>query len=305
MENKLFKLTIIVFLTFYSVIRISKFNANIFNKDEISYNDEKVFSFNKTSTEMMNSKRRSLITKDEYIEMCVTNKVNITNNFLTNISSTFQDYIANYSEYDVQYKEDLKKALEGDKTARVSLLKTLFMPYVVLAVLAGLTVLGWMLYITCCFFPFLCCKFDVKEEPKMGCRNFSFLIFALSTAGTIAVCIIGFAVSQDFIPKADLVECSLLNFFVEAKYGEVRNEGPNWIGYNNSEAIFTNLNSEFKQINKDYQRTLRNQDWVKDEQSKFQTRLTDIFLRYKDTKVTNPNPLSSISKISPDFTSVS
>ena len=121
------------------------------------------------------------------------------------------------------------------------------LPMLVFLVIGILSIIGWLIccFCTCC--DCCCCCCCKKTKCKIPCFIFTYVFFAL----VVAVCIYGLTqANKIFVGLAD-TECSILKFFDQVLYGEMKQELPRWAGIRNINDILIRLNSTLNSLTGD------------------------------------------------------
>ena len=81
----------------------------------------------------------------------------------------------------------------------------------------------------------------------MPCFLFTYVFYAL----VVAVCIYGLTQTKNIFTGLADTECSLLQFFDQILYGEVKEITPKWIGINEIDTILANLETRIQEMSND------------------------------------------------------
>ena len=101
-----------------------------------------------------------------------------------------------------------------------------------------LSIFGWVVCCICNCCNCCCCCCCTKPKCKLPCFIFTYVFYALS----VAVSIYGLAMSNKIFTGLADTECSLLQFFDQILYGEVRaQDGPHWAGIDHINDMLTTL----------------------------------------------------------------
>ena len=117
-------------------------------------------------------------------------------------------------------------------------------PIAAFLVIALLSIPGWIICCFCCCCNCCCCCCCKKPGCKIPCFIFTYVFYALA----VAICFYGLSqTSHIFVGLAD-TECSILKFFDEILYGEMKQEKPRWAGIDGINDILGDISSQVEDL---------------------------------------------------------
>lgn len=286
-------------LSIISIILLKSYNPlNLFS----------IFTPNKNNHILhANNKRLLLTSEDEYKLTCFNNKTNTTLEITEekfSLDYIFTAFLQNFTDYDVENIVYLEDAVNGNTSALVDLGRKVFVPFAVLVAFAVITLISWLVYCFCCCSPKFCCHSKETNEPKVGCKTVAFVFFVISLLGIVVICCIGFIYTDKFNKNLNKFECSVLRFDSDTKFGQDIESSPKWLGYENIPGKLNQMKGVYLKIENEYKSIFRVIDWVEADKNTLKSRLNEIFIKYKDSLVINPNADVG-GYINPDFIQVS
>jgi hypothetical protein len=174
------------------------------------------------------------LTRETYNADCVL--TNITLGYaekFVNTADTVSEYInkipgLEVSDENVKILTDI--ILVPSKPFNAQEVIKMVIPQIVFIILAVLTLFAWLTYCGCCCRPCGCCKSTSKEEGMCSMKGISCIIMFVSLVGLVAICVIGFIFSSKLPKKVDEIECATMQFYLDTKFGEIKDTSPKWIG---------------------------------------------------------------------------
>jgi len=192
------------------------------------------------------------------------------NKYVEGFDDTLQYYIDSYEKITDENKLYLREAIfhMGLNGTKGEVLYKLYMPFLIMGVLAGLTFCGWILYFFCMCIPCCCCNSKFEPEPMLGLRNLFFAVQVCGVIGVIVIAILGYDYTNKFIPIFNNTSCAMLEFFMDTKYGEnlkfMDSKDPKWSGYLDSDVRIDKMYSSYSNIEKYYKNVLTDQQCISD-----------------------------------------
>lgn len=300
--------------------KIFQNNSNIFGLLKMDYSFSKgkvgfmmliilIYFFFKESQHSDELKaKRNLLTHQEYLNLCYNTETNTILGFditkLNTYNIAFNDYISSLNNYDKNNEIYIEQAVSGNFNSIWQLAKKLLIPHMVVAAFAGVTFISWFVFCGCHFRKSFCCKSDEVIEPKRGCKLVSLIIFTFALTIITLFSFLGIIFSFNLLKKMDEFECLLLQFYSDAKHGQLNNEYPRWIGYDKIPSFIYDLQNNYISIENEYKSIFRNADWVTKEREKLINELESIWDRFRNERKTNPDAESLERVIIPDIIEV-
>ena len=166
----------------------------------------------------------------------------------------------------------LRNLLEFDEEMKNNLIIYLkrILPIVVFLALSVLCIFGWIICCFCNCCNCCCCCCCKKSGCKIPCFIWTFLLYAL----VVATCFYGVSkTSTVFIGLAN-TECSILHFFDEILFGEMKQTTPRWAGIEGINNILNELSSVIRNMGPStYQALEDGLDLIQEEEEAFEDRL--------------------------------
>ena len=112
------------------------------------------------------------------------------------------------------------------------------LPMAVFIIIGLLGFIAWPICCFCCCCNCCCCCCLKKSKFKLCFFIFTYAFYAL----VVAVCIYGLSQANKIFEGLANTECSLLKFFEQVIYGEMKTDLPRWAGISNIKDLLGNLN---------------------------------------------------------------
>ena len=265
-----------------------------------------IFLVLKTNKNELNSNsalRNLQLTEESYRKVCVLGDSKIvTDEFIdgfTPFANSIEEYAKNFTFYDDKYNDQIKNLVIKKDTSEVRpLVQSLFGPWIVFIIFGIFTLISWFFYCCCCCSQCCCCKADTKNSL---CTKFLMVMMILSTIGLIILCIIGFVFSAKVPDRTNYIECSLLKFYVDFKYGQHTEKLPKWIGLPGIVKKIDEIINALDEVKENSQNAFENNDDIENAKNAYYQLLDDKYQKNKDYKTRNPNPKGSETSVVPEF----
>ena len=277
-------LIFLLFITYFSIFYIN--NNNFF----------------RLTTESQEENEKS-------IEKCKNGKKKIYNNLIQGNSIIFSKYIDSHqAESYINY--DLKKETNKKKNF-LNFLKR-YGPYLFFGAIGFVVLICWFLYFCCLSCGPKCC-FVHNSKKDSGVRKYSYVISIISYCGLVCCCVSGIIFYWKTKSNVNSVECCIERFYYDFQYGEIKDNGKRFIGFDSIIQKFNNI-KEF--INKREQIFVLNYDtkYEKSENSKllsYYSKIKDLYVLIDYIKNNNEtirnfidNTNEKINNMKIDFKSV-
>ena len=172
----------------------------------------------------------------------------------------------------LRYRRQLRNALsiEGDtKTNLITYLKRL-LPMLVALVSSILCIIGWVVCCFCNCCNCCCCCCCKKSGCKIPCFIWTFILYG----GVVAVCIYGITQTKEIFVGLSNTECSIMRFFDEILFGEMKTTLPKWAGIEGINTILDDLSGVISSMGPSTYQALDNGlDEIEEEQEAFDNML--------------------------------
>ena len=162
----------------------------------------------------------------------------------------------------------LRRNLEIDDEMKNNLIIYLkhVLPLVVALAMSILCIIGWIICCFCNCCNCCCCCCCKKSGCKIPCFIFTFLLYA----GVVAVCFYGLTQTNKIFTGLSNTECSLMRFFDEMLFGEMKQTTPRWAGIEGINNILSDLSSTISNMGPaTYQSLEEGLDNIEEEQEAF------------------------------------
>lgn len=261
------------------------------------YNENVACQINSTNNTMQSDVNDI---KNAFKTECVEKHINITEYKLIEEVRSFLDLhiselLGNWTKYDPSHKEYFEPILDGDDVKLRELMAIVYFPYLASFSIAGISFIMFILYIVCTYKQCCCC--DKKIVPNEGCHLAYYIVGSILTLGILICSIFGYLLIQDLNPNINSFNCGIIDFFINTKYGEIKESKPKWIGYQNFPNFLNNLSAYYHNINGS---VFEQQTWMKEEDKKIKERLNEIENLFSIKEIQEP-VFRSTKKIKPDF----
>ena len=177
-------------------------------------------------------------------------------------------------DYDGNYRRQLRRALSLDSDMKTNLITYLkrILPMVIALAMSVLGIIGW---IVCCFCNCCnccCCCCCKKQKCKIPCFIWTFILYG----GVVAVCIYGLTQTKKIFVGLSNTECSILRFFDELLFGEMKQTLPRWAGIEGINTILQDLSGVISSMGPSTYQALENGlDEIEEEQETFDEMLKE------------------------------
>ena len=168
----------------------------------------------------------------------------------------------------LRYRRQLRRALSLDSDMKTNLITYLkrVLPMVIALAMSVLGIIGW---IVCCFCNCCnccCCCCCKKQKCKIPCFIWTFILYG----GVVAVCIYGLTQTKKIFVGLSNTECSILRFFDELLFGEMKQTLPRWAGIEGINTILQDLSGVISSMGPSTYQALENGlDEIEEEQETF------------------------------------
>eukprot|EP00340_Litonotus_pictus_P003655 CAMPEP_0170516930 /NCGR_PEP_ID=MMETSP0209-20121228/3045_1 /TAXON_ID=665100 ORGANISM="Litonotus pictus, Strain P1" /NCGR_SAMPLE_ID=MMETSP0209 /ASSEMBLY_ACC=CAM_ASM_000301 /LENGTH=774 /DNA_ID=CAMNT_0010802025 /DNA_START=6 /DNA_END=2330 /DNA_ORIENTATION=+ len=252
------------------------------------------------------SQRRNLVTKQEYKDLCLKNASNSTDlGFAEDFvpyADTIGEYIKNFSDYKDKHNDKIYDIIVNENDDEVRpLVLDLFAPFIVFAIFGIITLIAWLFYSICCCKPCCCCKSTNRNESLCSCKGVSCLIFLIATVLIVVGAVIGFIFSSDLPKEIDNLECALLKFYTEFKYGDDKTSSPRWIGLSGIISTLDDVSSGLDQVFQNSQGSFSDTSSISNSRSGYYNLLDAKYNENRGATTRNPNPSGSSGSVTPAF----
>lgn len=246
--------------------------------------------------EIVDSKRNlQTLDKNEFNTVCVNEKVDL--GFFTNFNpyaDTFEQYLVNSTDYKDKYNADLEVIIvDKDTSGLGSFIVKIFGGWLIIIIFAVITLLAWFFFCGCCCCPCCCCRSENEEEGICTYKGFNFIISIIALLGIVIVCIIGFVLSAKVPNNFNQIECSLMKFYVDFRFGDNKTEAPRWPGIPNLISIMTSLRDSLDPIAANSATTNYNTASVEAQENNYNNLLNQKWTTNQNTVLRSPNPSTS------------
>ena len=144
------------------------------------------------------------------------------------------------------------------------------LPLVVFLAMAFISIIGWIFCCFCCCCNCCCCCCCKKPGCKIPCFIFTYLLYA----GVVAICFYGLTQTNKIFTGLSNTECSILRFFDEILFGEMKETRPKWAGIEGINNILSELSGVISSMGPSTYQTLENGlDSIESEQEAFEESL--------------------------------
>ena len=189
---------------------------------------------------------------------------------------------------------NLRNLIDDDDKENIKKYGKRVLPMLVFLVIGVLSIIGYLFcWISCCCNCCLCCCCK-KPGCKIPCFLFTYVFYAL----VVAVCIYGLSQTKNIFTGLADTECSLLQFFDQILYGEIKETTPKWIGINKIDTILTDLHSTIQGMQQD--NLVEELDYhignIDSERNNFMSNLQSLHTKFYD-----PNGIDYLSKYTITF----
>ena len=142
------------------------------------------------------------------------------------------------SDGDEEDSDDTLRNLEGDiDTNKIIDYGMRILPMLIFLVISFLSIFGWIICCICTCCDCCCCCCCKKIKCKVPCFTFTYVFYAL----VVAVCVYGLTQATKIFTGLANTECSMLKFFDQVLYGEIKEDLPKWAGINNIKNLLGEL----------------------------------------------------------------
>ena len=143
-------------------------------------------------------------------------------------------------------------SLEGDTKNNLITYGKSMLPVLIALVLSILCIFGWIICCFCNCCNCCCCCCCKKPGCKIPCFLFTYVFYAL----VVAVCIYGLTQTNKIFVGLANTECSLLRFFDEILFGEMKTTTPRWAGIEGINSILSELKDVISNMGRSTYQTL-------------------------------------------------
>ena len=181
----------------------------------------------------------------------------------------------------LRYRRQLRRALSLDSDMKTNLITYLkrVLPMVIALAMSVLGIIGW---IVCCFCNCCnccCCCCCKKQKCKIPCFIWTFILYG----GVVAVCIYGLTQTKKIFVGLSNTECSILRFFDELLFGEMKQTLPRWAGIEGINTILQDLSDVISSMGPSTYQALENGlDEIEEEQETFDDMLKEVGDKFYD-----------------------
>ena len=166
----------------------------------------------------------------------------------------------------------LRNLLEFDEEMKNNLITYLkrILPIVVFFALSILCIFGWIICCFCNCCNCCCCCCCKKSGCKIPCFIWTLLLYAL----VVATCFYGMSRTSTIFTGLANTECSILRFFDEILFGEMKQTTPRWAGIEGINNILSELSSVIRNMGPStYQALEDGLNLIQEEEEAFEDRL--------------------------------
>ena len=166
----------------------------------------------------------------------------------------------------------LRNLIEFDEEMKNNLITYLkrILPIVVFFALSLLCIFGWIICCFCNCCNCCCCCCCKKPGCKIPCFLWTFILYALA----VATCLYGVSQTSNVFTGLANTECSILRFFDEILFGEMKQTTPRWAGIEGINNILNELSSVIRNMGPStYQALEDGLDLIQEEEEAFEDRL--------------------------------
>jgi hypothetical protein len=326
--KKIIILIIAILLLFFqasiiksSNVSISEVNSNKFNlksitaneiyenySDSFSNNPYKIF----LKENKLLSKRRILLpTKEEYQEKCYNHNSTEAIGYNSTITFSFpnitvHEFLISRDYYTDKYKSQLEKIIiEEDHSELRPLIGKIASPYIIFIIFAIITLIGWPTYWIIYWREILYntntqSRSETSEEPVkkneflVKCNNYSMIIMLISLLGILIASIIAWIYTANLSDKAKELNCANIRLVTDIAEGESKSTLPKWVGVKQLGIKLTLLagSLDITKSNTANAFSSANITEIRSTQQDYYNSIDKLYNKYKDDKVSNPNPES-------------
>ena len=185
-------------------------------------------------------------------------------------------------------------SLDGDTKNNLITYGKSMLPVLIALVLSILCIFGWIICCFCNCCNCCCCCCCKKPGCKIPCFLFTYVFYAL----VVAVCIYGLTQTNKIFVGLANTECSLLRFFDEILFGEMKTTTPRWAGIEGINSILSELKDVISNMGRSTYQTLESgMENIADEEEAFELNLKNAGTEFYD------NGNYKIGTFSKDYTS--
>ena len=171
------------------------------------------------------------------LEKCKNGKKKIYNNFIQGNSIIFSKYIDSHqAESYINY--DLK--IETNKKKNFTNFLKRYGPYLFFGAIGFVVLICWFLYFCCLSCGPKCC-FVHNSKKDSGVRKYSYVISIVSYCGLICCCVSGIIFYWKTKSNVNSCECCIERFYYDFEYGEIKENGKRFIGFDSIIQKFNNI----------------------------------------------------------------
>ena len=144
------------------------------------------------------------------------------------------------------------------------------LPVIIALAMSILCIFGWIICCFCNCCNCCCCCCCKKPGCKIPCFLFTYVFYALA----VAVCVYGLTQTNTIFTGLANTECSILRFFDEILYGEMKQTRPRWAGIEGINSILSELSTVITNMGEStYQALEEGMDNIADEEEAFELQL--------------------------------
>lgn len=275
------------------------------NSTEDSSNQNSNSPYSIFSTKI--DKRRELVlAKADYYSKCVNNKSEAIGYNSTILQAypniTAHEFLISRNHYTDKYKSQVERIIIGEEHSELRpLLTKIASPYIIFIVFAIITLIGWFIYWLVYWRELLYNttssnseETNKKSELLVKCNNYSLLIMIIALVGIIISSIMAWIFTAQLGDKADELNCSNIRLVTDIADGEDNMDLPKWVGIRQLATKLTLLAGSLPviQINSINGFSAANNTEIKNTQKDYYNLIDNLYNKYKNEKVSNPNPES-------------
>lgn len=188
------------------------------------------------------------ITRAEYASSCIINGTDL--GLVPGFNSEFTTlnaYIKSLDYYEDKFNADITKVIVNDESP-AKLIGKVFGGYILIAIFAIITFISYFVCIGCCFKQCCCCHSDKKQEGWGTFKGISFILAVAGLAGIIVACAIGWTYAREIPEELDVLDCTMMKFYLNFRQGEEKTQVPKWVGLDRLITSFTNIETALDRV---------------------------------------------------------
>lgn len=181
------------------------------------------------------------ITRAEYASSCIVNGTDL--GLVPGFNSEFTTlnaYIKSLDYYDDKFNADISRVIINDDSP-AKLIGKVFGGYILIAIFAIITFISYFVCIGCCVKQCCCCSSDKKQEGWGTFKGISFILTIAGLCGIIVACAIGWTYAREIPKELDVLDCTMMKFYLNFRQGEEKTQVPKWVGLDRLITSFSNI----------------------------------------------------------------